>query len=55
MVIMESFFKIHYLFIFRERGREGGDNQCMIASPTPLPSGTWPETQACALDWEWNQ
>ena len=46
-------FKIFYLFIFRERGREGereGERcQCVVASHGPPPLGTWPTTQACAL------
>ena len=46
-----SFFKIFYLFIFREGGREGErggvKHQCMVASRPLL--GTWPATQACAL------
>ena len=46
------FFLRFYLFIFRQRGREGereGEkHQCMVASHTPL-RGTWPTTQACAL------
>ena len=41
-----------YLFIFRERGREGereGEKpQGAVASHAPL-LGTWPATQACAL------
>ena len=46
------FFLIFYLFIFRDRGREGereGEKlQCVVASHVP-PLGTWPATQACAL------
>ena len=46
------FFKDFYLFIFREKGREGerdGEKyQCVVASHAP-PLGTWPTTQACAL------
>ena len=42
----------NYLFIFRERGREGEreveKHQCVVASHTPK-LGTWPATQACAL------
>ena len=44
-----------YLFIFRERRREGeregGKQQCVVASLTLL--GTWPATQACALTENW--
>ena len=48
------FKKIFYLFIFRERRREGereGEkHQCVVASPVPSTGGpTWPATQACAL------
>ena len=50
------FFSRFYLFIFRERGREGereGEKyQCVVASRA---LGMWPATQACALDWESNQ
>ena len=45
-------FYIYYLFIFRERGREGGrereKHQCVVASHHPQLR-TWPATQACAL------
>ena len=44
------FFKRFYLFIFRERGkqgeREGEKHQCVVASHTP-PTGDPAETQAC--------
>ena len=47
------FFFRFYLFIFRERGREGqwGEekHQCVVASHVPPKLGTWPATQACAL------
>ena len=46
-----SIFLRFYLFIFRQRGREGreGDNpQCVVACHAPL-QGTWPTTQVCAL------
>ena len=46
------FFKITYLFIFREKGREGereGEkHQCVVASQAPS-TGTWTATQAYAL------
>ena len=53
MMLMElGFFLRFYLFIFRERRREGereGEkHQCVVASWAP-PLGTWPTTQACAL------
>ena len=37
-----------------EGERQGGKHQCVVASGVPL-LGTWPATQACALDWESNQ
>ena len=46
-----------YLFIFREgkggrkRGREISLCGCLLHAPL---LGTWPATQACALDWESN-
>ena len=46
-----------YLFIFRGRWegeREGEKHQCVLASCTPPTKGTWPATQAGALDWELN-
>ena len=52
------FLKRFYLFIFREgkggreRGRETSICGCLSRTP---PLGTWPATQACALDWELNQ
>ena len=46
------FFWRFYLFILRERGREGErggkKHQCVIASYAPQ-LGTWPPTQVCAL------
>ena len=40
-----------YLFIFREKGREGErDRNINVWLPLPSPLlGTWPATQACAL------
>ena len=47
-----------FIYLFLERGkkgeRKGEKHQCVLASPCPL-LGTWPTTQACALDWESNQ
>ena len=37
-----------YLFIFRERGKEGETHQCVVASRAP-PAGGLATTQACAL------
>ena len=42
------FFKRFYLFILRERGREGEKYQCVVASLVPL-TGDLAPTQACAL------
>ena len=46
------FFLRFYLFIFRQKGREGeieGEkHQCVVVFHTPPPPGTWPTTQACA-------
>ena len=46
------YFKILFIFIFREKGKEGereeGKHKCVVASQYPL-LGTWPATQACAL------
>ena len=50
------FFKRFYLFILERGGegeREGEKHQCVVASRAP-PTGTWPATQACALEWELN-
>ena len=44
-----------YLFIFRERGREGereGNISMWLPDVYPL-LGTWPTTQACALTGNW--
>ena len=47
------FLKIFHLFIFRERGREGGKTSMWrYIYQLPLARsqlGTWPATQACAL------
>ena len=50
------FWKWFYLFIFRERGREGerGRETSMCGCLSRAPSlGTWPATQACALTGNW--
>ena len=47
------FFKI-YLFLFRERGREGereGEKQCVVASRIPH---NWPHNPGMCPDWELN-
>ena len=50
-------FKRFYLFIFRERGREGereGEkHQCVVASCTPLP-GDQARNPGMCTDWESN-
>ena len=51
------FFFKDFIYLFLERGREGGKegekHQCVVASRAPLglQLGTCPATQACALDW----
>ena len=53
-------FKKIYLFIFRERGREGGregeQHQCVVASYVGPwePTGDLTHNQTSALDWESN-
>ena len=49
------FFKdFIYLFIFRERGREGEIHQCEVVSRTP-PSGDLAHNSGTCPDWESNQ
>ena len=54
----ELFFKIFYLFIFRERGREGerkGEkHQCVVVSHMP-PTGELACNPGMCPDWEWSQ
>ena len=49
------FFLRLYLFLFRQRGREGeregGKHQCMVASHTPLSRGMAPYPGMCR-DWK---
>ena len=51
-------FKRFYLFIFRERGREGGregeKHQCVVASHTPR-TGDLAHNPGMCPDWESNQ
>ena len=53
--ILEMFyFFLDYLFIFREKGREGKEKErernINVWLPLARPLlGTWPATQACAL------
>ena len=42
------FKKIFYLFIFREKGREGNINVWLPPMHSPL--GTWPATQALGIE-----
>ena len=55
-----DFLQRFYLFIFRQRGREGErereKHQCVVASHVP-PTGDLAHSPACALcpDWELNQ
>ena len=52
------FFKILFILFLgrgegKEKERERNINVCL---PLPHPHlVTWPTTQACALDWEWNE
>ena len=47
-------FKIFYLYIFRERGREDGRETSMCGCLFCAPLlGTWPTIQACALTGNW--
>ena len=52
------YFKIFYLLIFRERGkegeREGEKHQCVVASHTP-PTGDLAHNAGMCPDWESNQ
>ena len=54
-IIMSSFLKRFYLFIFREGGkegeREGEKHQCVIASHT-LPAGDLAHNPGMFPDWE---
>ena len=45
---------ILFIYLFLERGKEGKKHQRVVASHTHPHLGTWPATQACALDWESN-
>ena len=53
-----NFFKGFYLFIFRERGREGEreekEGQCVVAPRTP-PTGDLAQNTGMCPDWESNQ
>ena len=55
--IVVVFFLRFYLFIFRQRGREGERDRNINVWLSLLlpPLGTWPATQACALDWKLNR
>ena len=52
-----GFFKIYYLFIFRERGkegeREGEKHQCVVASHAS-PTGDLADNPGMCPDWESN-
>ena len=54
---LEYFYKKRfYLFIFRERGREGKEgekHQCVVASCAP-PTGGWSRNPGMCPDWESN-
>ena len=57
-LLSKAIFKRFYLFIFRERGREGerqGEtHQRVVASPTP-PTGDLAHNPGMCPDWELNQ
>ena len=48
-----------FIYLFLERGRDGereGERHINVWLPLAHPQlGTWPATQACALDWESNR
>ena len=48
------FFLRLYLFIFRERGREGDKHQCVVASLVP-PTRDMAHNPGMCPDWESNQ
>ena len=48
------FLKRFYLFIFRERGKEGEKHQCVVASCTP-PTGDLACNLGICPDWESNR
>ena len=52
--LLMLFVKIFYLFIFRERGREGEKHQCVVASHAP-PTADLACTPGMRPDWETNQ
>ena len=58
MVVLKKFLKRFYVFIFRERGREGereGEKQqCVVASHTPA-TGDLAFNPGMCPDWESNQ
>ena len=57
MFLIISFKGFIYLFIFRERGREGGregeKHQCVVASHTP-PTGDLARNPGMCPDWDLN-
>ena len=56
-MVFKSFFKRFYLFIFREKGREGereGEkHQCVVGSPVS-PTGDLACNPGMCPDWELN-
>ena len=58
-IVLYHFLKRFYLFISREKRREGEKegkkHQCVVASCVPPTGGggTWPKAQACALTGNW--
>ena len=57
MTLVSFYFLRFYLFIFRERGkegeREGKKHQCVVASRAP-PTGDLACNPGMCPDWEWN-
>ena len=58
-VVLKIFYLFIYLFIYLliylERGREGERGNINVWLPLACPLlGTWPTTQACALEWASN-
>ena len=54
IIFLDHFFKdFIYLFIFREKGREGEIHQCLVASCTP-PTRDLAQNPGMCPDWELN-
>ena len=53
LIFRKSFYLLYFLE-WEGEGKRGEKHQCVVACHGP-PLGTWPATQARALDWESNQ